>query len=179
MIIDEREFFKEMKEMELESEKRILESLRKRLKRTGQENDLYRLYYGREKSNNLFVVLRDFTDEELDNMTDEELFNLYLYYEKYGIPFRETVEGLLDEYYIEHDGLTDFILSMQVGICNYANRSDNQICICRKDSKRKHNIIINLDETRDVPDVRMQIRINDDFIRETAYTKYGLELYRS
>ena len=123
------------------------------------------------------IVFRDLTDEELLNLTDDELFEIRKSYQRNGVPVRATVKGLLDELNIKYDDLTEFIQNMEVGRCNTAIRNDEQIYISRKDSELKDNIIINLDDARDIPDVTVQIQIREDFIHEEAYNEDGLLVY--
>lgn len=80
---------------------------------------------------------------------------------------------------LKYDGLSDFVLNLDVGVCNYAQRSEGQIYISRKDSKLRDNILINLDVSKDMADVTIQIQINDGFIHEEGYTMDGFELYHS
>ena len=60
------------------------------------------------------LVLRDLTDEELDNLSDETLYELSEAYKKEGVPYRATVRGLLEENDISITGLSDFILGLNV-----------------------------------------------------------------
>ena len=121
---------------------------------------------------NELIILRDLTDEEIIKLTDTEIDDMISSYKENGIPERATVKGLYDD-------LTEFILGLEVGRCNHVNRSENQIYINRPNSNFKDNIVINLDKQRDIPDVTIQIQINDDFIHEEGYNKDGLEIYRS
>ena len=125
------------------------------------------------------LVLRDLSDEELHKLSDDDNFTLMASYRQKGVPVRATVKGLLDEFNIKYDDLTDFILNVYVGVCNNANRTSNQIYINRKDGPRKDNIIINLDEDSDVPDVTIQVQVSDVFIHEEAYSRDGLLLYKA
>lgn len=128
---------------------------------------------------NELIILRDLTDEEIIKLTDTEIDDMISSYKENGIPERATVKGLLKEYNVKYDDLTEFILGLEVCRCNHVNRSENQIYINRPNSNFKDNIVINLDEQRDIPDVTIQIQINDDFIHEEGYNKDGLEIYRS
>ncbi len=123
-------------------------------------------------------ILHELTDEEIGNLTDEDLYNIGVYQEKYGVPEESTVKGLLKKLSIKYDDLSDFALGLFVGICNNANRTKSQIYINRKNSPLKDNIIINLDDNN-TPYVTIQIQIGDTFIHEEAYTKEGAVLYRS
>ncbi len=125
------------------------------------------------------VVLRDLTDDELDALSDDLIFDLSHEYMVNGFPERATIKGLLEEMNIKYDDLSDFILELPVGICNYANRTDNLINIYRKDSKYLDNIVINLDDGKDIPDVTIQVQASDSFVHEEAYTKDGLLIYQS
>ena len=125
------------------------------------------------------LILRDLTDDELAKLTDDELDEMYLAYEKNGIPLRATVKGLLEELNIDYKGLTDFILNLHLGKCNYAQTVTNGISIYRKNSPLKDSITINLDEDNDIPDVTIQIQVLDDFVHEEAYNKDGLLIYQS
>ena len=123
-------------------------------------------------------ILHELTDEEIGNLTDEDLYNIGVYQEKYGVPEESTVKGLLKKLSIKYDDLSDFALGLFVGICNNANRTKSQIYINRKNSPLKDNIIINLDDNN-TSYVTIQIQIGDTFIHEEAYTKEGAVLYRS
>lgn len=124
------------------------------------------------------LILRDLTDNELNNLTSEDRYQLMIDYQMNGIPERATIRSLLEEYNIKTDDLSDFILNFDVGRCNYANRTKDQIYISRHNSPLKDNIIISLTDSKDVPDLTIQTQINENFIHETAYTKDGLEIYR-
>jgi hypothetical protein len=124
------------------------------------------------------IILRDLTDDELNNLTSEDRFQLMIDYQQNGVPERATIGSLLEEYNIKYDDLTEFILNFNVGRCNYANRTKDQIYISRHNSPIKDNIIINLTDSKDVPDLTIQTQINENFIHEEAYTQDGLEIYR-
>ena len=124
------------------------------------------------------IILRDLSDEELDELSDLELFELINDYEKYGTPVRATIKGLLQEQDIKYDDLSDFILNFNVGLCNHATRSKNQIYISRHNSPLKDNIIINLDKNNDSPDMTVQIE-SDGFVHEEAYNEDGLLIYNT
>ena len=124
-------------------------------------------------------ILHVLTDEEINNLTDEEIYNIGVYHETHGVPEESTVKGLLEKLGIKYDDLSDFALGFFVGICNNANRTKSQIYFNRKNSPLKDNIIINLDDNNDIPYVTIQIQIGDSFIHEEAYTKEGALLYRS
>ena len=125
------------------------------------------------------IILRDLTDEELLNLTDEESFKIQVNYNLNGVPYKNTIKGLLEEFDIKSDDLSDFILNFNVGRCNYANRTDNQIYISRHDSGLRDNIVINLDGSRDVPDIVVQIQVTDNFVHEEAYNEEGLLIYKT
>ena len=125
------------------------------------------------------LIIRDLSDEEIKNLTDDEVYELGKAYEKEGMPLRATVKGLLMEYDIKYDDLTDFILGMSVGVCNYATRGKEKINITRKNSSLKDAIVINLTDKYDAPDVVVRLQINENFIHEEAYTKDGLLLYQA
>lgn len=125
------------------------------------------------------IVLRDLSDDELLDLSDDELFELRKEYEKKGVPVRATVKGLLDELEIKYDDLTDFIQNLEVGICNNANRTKDHIYINRKNSPLKDNILINLNDNYDMPDVTIQIHISEDFVHEEAYNEDGLLIYQA
>ena len=125
------------------------------------------------------VVLRDLSDDELLSLTDDEVHKLSIDYQLNGIPVRNTVKGLLDELNIKYDDLTDFILGLTVGRCNFASRSGKDIRIYRKGSELRDNIVISLDDSVDVPDVTIQIQVTDAFVHEEAYNKDGLLIYTS
>lgn len=124
-------------------------------------------------------VLHELTDEELKNLTDEDAYNIGVYYDTHPLPELSTVKGLLKKYDLKYDDLTEFILNLNVGVCNHASRTKNQIYISRQDSSLRDNIVINLNESYDMPDVTIQVQVMDDFVHEEAYTRDGLELYRS
>lgn len=124
-------------------------------------------------------VLHELTDEELNNLTDEDAYTIGKYYDTHPLPELSTVKGLLKKFDIKYDDLTDFILNLNVGICNHANRTDSQIYISRHNSNLRDNIVINLNEKNDIPDVTIQIQVMDDFVHEEAYTRDGFELYRA
>jgi hypothetical protein len=123
-------------------------------------------------------VLHKLSDEELDGLSSDDIYDIGRYYDTHSLPYESTVKCLLEEFNINYDDLTDFVLNLDVGVCNYAQRSKKQIYISRKDSSLKDNIVINLDDSRDMADVTIQIQINDGFIHEEAYTYDGLEVYR-
>ena len=125
------------------------------------------------------IILRDLTDEELNNLTDEESYKIQVNYNLNGVPYRATVKGLLEELDISINGLSDFILGFNVGRCNYANRTKKQIYISRHNSSLRDNIVINLDDTLDVPDIVVQIQVTDNFIHEEAYNDEGLLIYQT
>ena len=125
------------------------------------------------------IIVRDLSDDEIDNLSDDEIFELMNAYQERGVPKRATVGGLLEELNIKHDDLTDFILNMDLGVCNNANRTKGQIYINRKNSPKKDNILINLDDNLDIPDVTIQIQVRDNFIHEEAYNRDGLLLYQT
>lgn len=125
------------------------------------------------------LILHELTDEEIGNLTDEDYFEIIQYYDNHPLPIESTVKGLLQKFDLKYDDLTEFIQNLNVGICNNATRSDTQIYISRKDSPLKDNIRINLHDDYDAPDVTIQIQVMDDFVHEEAYTRDGLELYRS
>ena len=125
------------------------------------------------------IVLRDLTDEEINDLSDDFIFELHQEYRKQGAPVRSTIRGLLEEFDIRYDDLTDFILNFDVGLCNYANRTKDMIHISRKNSPLKDNIVINLNDKLDIPDLTIQIQTKDDFVHEEAYTRDGLCLYES
>ena len=129
------------------------------------------------EKNEELLILRDLSDEELEKLSDLELLDLQSDYLKYGTPERATVKGLLKEYNIKYSDLSDFVLELNVGLCNYANRTKNQIYINRHNSSLKDNIVINLDKSRDLPYVTIQIQASN-FIHEEAYTEDGLLLYQ-
>lgn len=124
-------------------------------------------------------VLGDLTDEELEKMTDDEIFEFGHYIEENGLNELMTVKGLLKKFGFKYGDLSKFTQDYYVGRCNNVNRTDNQIYINRKDSPIKDNIVINLNPNRDVPYLTHQIQITDDFIHEEAYSEDGVELYRA
>lgn len=124
-------------------------------------------------------VLHELTDDELKGLNSEDVYRIGKYYDENPLPYLSTIEGLMDSLGVQYDDLTDFILGLDVGVCNSVNRTDSQIYINRKNSPFKDNILINLDDSRDMPDVTVQIQVSDDFIHEEAYTKDGGLLYRA
>ena len=124
-------------------------------------------------------ILHELSDEELNNLSDEDAYNIGKYYDNHPLPEASTVKGLLKKYDIKYTDLTDFVLNLNVGICNHAARSTSQIYISRCDSPLRDNIRINLNKDNEVPDITVQVQIGDDFIHEEAYTMDGLELYRT
>ena len=125
------------------------------------------------------LILRDLTDDEILKLTGDDLYDLRKEYETNGVPYRATVKSLLEDYNIKYDDLSDFILGFEVGYCNYANRTPERIIIKRKGSLKKDNILINLNKDYDVPDIVLQIQVDDDFVHEEAYTSDGFPLYRA
>ena len=125
------------------------------------------------------VILRDLTDEEYDKLTSEEKDDIFEAYDLQGLPYRCTVRSVLEENDIKISDLTDFILGLEVGLCNTATRTDDHIILRRDNSPRQDNIMINLNKSLDVPDVVIQIQVNDNFIHEEAYNEDGLLIYRA
>ena len=125
------------------------------------------------------LTLYELTDEEIDNLTDKEVLEIGEHYTQHGIPQHSTVKGLLKKFNLKYDDLEKFVLDMNVGICNNANRTKTQIYINRKNSAKKDNITINLNKNRDVPYVTVQMQVGDYFIHEEAYDEKGLKLYQS
>lgn len=124
-------------------------------------------------------ILHELTDEEINSLTDDEVYEIGKYYDTHPLPAASTVKGLLEKHNIKTAGLTDFVLGMNVGVCNYANRTDDQIYIGRENSSMKDNIVINLNKDNEVPDVTVQMEVDENFIHEEAYTMDGLLLYQS
>jgi len=125
------------------------------------------------------IILRDLTDEQYNNLTSEELDDIFEAYELNGLPYRCTVKSVLEENDIKISDLTDFILGLEVGLCNTAKRTDDHIILRRENSPRQDNIMINLNKSLDVPDVVIQIQVNDDFVHEEAYNEDGMLIYRA
>ena len=125
------------------------------------------------------LILRDLTDEEINNLSEEDIMSMMEYYDENGVPYRSTVKSLLEDNDVSTDGLTEFILTLDVGRCNYANRTKKQIYISRHNSSLRDNIVINLDDSRDIPDVVIQIQVTDNFIHEEAYNDDGLLIYQT
>ena len=124
-------------------------------------------------------ILYELTDEELENMTDEEVLEFGRFIEKNGVNELMTVKGLLKKFGFKYSDLTEFAQNYYVGICNTVNRTDTRIYINRADSPIKDNIVINLNPNREVPYLTHQIQANDDFLHEEAYNEDGLEIYRA
>lgn len=122
------------------------------------------------------IILRDLNDDELDDL----YMNSKSYVVKRGgfNDERSYVRGLLKEYGIQYDDLPMWLQNMNVGRCNTANRTDNQIYINRQNSKYKDRLIINLNPNRKVPYLTVQTQINDDFIYERAYSEKGAVIYK-
>lgn len=93
------------------------------------------------------IILRDLTDEEYDNLTSEEKDDIFEAYDLQGLPYRCTVKSVLEENNISTSKLTDFILGLEVGLCNTARKTDDHIILSRKNSPRKDNIMINLNKS--------------------------------
>ena len=123
------------------------------------------------------IIVRNWTDDEIDKLSSDDKFEIMLQYMD-GVPYENTVQCLLEENNIKFDDLTDFILTMDVGRCNTAIRTDNQIYINRPNSKWKDNIVINLKDDSEVPPIRVQIG-DEEFIHEEAYDFNGVEIYRA
>ncbi len=123
------------------------------------------------------IIVRNLTDEELDNMSSKENFEIMVQYME-EVPYENTVQGLLEENNIKFDDLPEFLLKMDVGRCNNANRTSNQIYINRPNSKWKDNIVVNLKSDIEVPFVTVQMG-DDKFIHEVGYDIMGFEIYRS
>lgn len=123
------------------------------------------------------IILRKLTDEEIDQLTSEDKFEMMIEYTK-EVPYENTVQGLLEENNISTEGLSEFVLGMDVGRCNTVSRTENQIYINRPDSKWKDNIVINLKEDIEVPPITVQTG-DDKFIHEEAYDFEGFEIYRT
>ena len=128
-------------------------------------------------SKNEKIIIRNLTDEELEQLSSDDEFEIMLQYRD-GVPYENTVQGLLEENDIKFDDLPDFVLKMDVGRCNSANRTDNQIYINRPNSKWKDNIVINLKSKIEVPPITIQTG-DDEFIHEEAYDFEGFEIYRT
>ena len=124
-------------------------------------------------------ILHELTDEEINKLTDDEIYEIGKYYDTHPLPKESTIRGLLEKYNISTKGLTDFILGFNVGVCNHANRTENQIYISRQGSPLKDNIVINLNNNNDLPCLTVQIQISEDFIHEEAYTRDGGILYQA
>ena len=124
-------------------------------------------------------VLHELTDEEIESISEDERYELLTYYTHHPLPELSTVKGLLKKFDLKYDDLTEFELSIGVGRCNHAIRTEDQIYISRKNSPLKNNIFINIKPDSEVPDVTIQIQIHDEFIHEEAYTKEGLKLYQT
>ena len=124
-------------------------------------------------------ILHELTDEEIENRTDEEVFEFGLYLDTHPLPEEATVKGLLKKFGFKYDDLSEFAQNYYVGSCNTANRTENQIYINRPNSKWKHNIVINLNPNREGPYLTVQIDIDGDFIHEEAYTENGFLLYET
>ena len=123
------------------------------------------------------IILRKLTDDEIDQLSPEDNFEIMLQYMD-EVPYENTVQALLEENNIKFDDLTDFILGMDVGRCNSANRTENQIYINRPNSKWKDNIVINLKSEMEVVPITVQTG-DDDFIHEEGYDFDGVEIYRT
>ena len=124
-------------------------------------------------------ILYELTDEELEQMTDDEILEFGRFCEKNGINEAMTVKGLLKKDGLKYGDLSKFAQDYYVGVCNSATRTDTQVYISRKGSPIKDNIVINLNPNRDVPYLTHQIQVNDDFLHEEGYSEEGFELYRS
>ena len=123
------------------------------------------------------IIVRNLTDEEIDQLSSEEQFEIMIQYME-EIPYENTVQGLLEENDISTDGLSEFVLGMDVGRCNTAIRTDNRIYINRPNSKWKDNIVINLKDDSEVPPIIVQIG-DEEFMHEEAYDFDGFEIYRT
>lgn len=124
-------------------------------------------------------ILYELTDEEIDNLTGEEILDIGEYYREQGLPQHSTVKGLMKKCGLKYDDLKTFVLNMNVGICNNANRTKSQVYISRKGSPKRDNIVINLNENREVPYVTLQMQVGDFFVHEEAYDEEGQLIYRS
>lgn len=123
------------------------------------------------------IILRKLTDEEIDQLTSKEKFEMSAEYTQ-KVPYENTVQSLLEENDISTEGLSEFVLGMDVGRCNTVSRTENQIYINRPDSKWKDNIVINLKDDIEVPPITVQTG-DDEFIHEEAYDFEGFEIYRT
>ena len=121
------------------------------------------------------IILRKMTDEELENLTSDDKFEIMKQYME-EIPYENTVEGLLKEQGIKYDDLTPFVLGIDVGRCDTANRTENQIYINRPNSKWKDNITINLNDNSEVIPITIQTG-DDEFLHEEGYDFDGVPLY--
>lgn len=124
-------------------------------------------------------ILYELSDKELNQMTGKDIMSFCDFCEKKGVNEAMTVKGLLKKEGLKYGDLTPFAQNYFVGVCNNANRTENQIYINRKGSELRTNIVINLNENRGTPYLTHQIQVNDSFVHEEAYDENGLEIYRS
>ena len=122
-------------------------------------------------------ILHELTDDELNDLTDEEKEEIESYYESHPLPESSTVRGLLKKLEIRYDDLTDFILGLDLGICNHAVRVDNLIFINRENSPLGDNIFICLDEDNGGSDVTISKYISKDTWNEKGFTRDGVLEY--
>ena len=123
------------------------------------------------------IILRKLTDEDFDQLTSKDKFEMSVEYTK-KVPYENTVQSLLEENDISTEGLSEFVLGMDVGRCNTVSRTENQIYIIRPDSKWNDNIVIILIDDIEVPPITVQTG-DDEFIHEEAYDFEGFEIYRT
>lgn len=123
------------------------------------------------------IILRKLTDEEIDNLTIDELHGIMESYSN-EIPYENTIQSLLEENSIKYDDLPSFVLEYNAGRCNTASRTKNQIYISRPSSKWKDNIVINLNKNAEVPYFTEQTG-DDKFVHEVAYNHEGWLIYRA
>ena len=124
-------------------------------------------------------ILHELSDDELDNLTPDEILEIGTYYQEHSLPLESTIKGLLKKNNFKYDDLPKWVQNTNVGICNSINRTDNQIYLSRQGSPKRDNITINLNEGRHVPYMTIQLQIGDYFIHEEAYDEEGNLLYRT
>lgn len=122
-------------------------------------------------------ILRKLTDEEIDNLSIDELHEMMEAYNE-KIPYENTIQSLLEDNDIKYDDLPSFVLEYNAGRCNTASRTKNQIYLSRPSSKWKDNIVINLNKDAEVPYFTEQTG-DDKFVHEVAYNHEGWLIYRA
>lgn len=121
------------------------------------------------------LVLHELADEELSNLTDDEINEIKDYYDEHDLPEISTVKGLMKKFALKYDDLSDYVLGLDVGICNHAVRRENQIIINRPNSEFDDEIRIELDENTGRSKVRLK-KGNDEYkITENEPKRQGFE----